>query len=77
VGSGRAAAYLAKRHPGLVQEITGLTMVYEDNEVQKRKTFWENLRSALEVPENVRQKLRDSLAPTYAWVTQRYGIRWD
>jgi uncharacterized protein (TIGR00661 family) len=55
VGSGRAATYLAKRHPGHVQEITGLTMVYEDNEVQKRKTFWENLRSALEVPENARQ----------------------
>ncbi len=32
---------------------------------------------AAAVPENVRQKLRDSLAPTYAWVTQRYGIRWD
>ena len=43
--SGRAADYLEKRHPGKITRITGLTMVYEDNTVKKRKTALENLKS--------------------------------
>lgn len=50
--SGRAAAYLESRFPGSVIEITGLTMVYEDNEVDKLKTAWANLKSIFDLPEN-------------------------
>ena len=55
--SGRAAQYLEKRHPGQVIPITGLTMSYEDNVVKKRRTLLENLKSAVDVPENVRAYL--------------------
>jgi uncharacterized protein (TIGR00661 family) len=54
VVSGRAAQYLAKRYPGRVTEITGLTMVYEDNVVSKMKTALENLKSIFDVPDNFR-----------------------
>jgi hypothetical protein len=32
---------------------------------------------AAAVPEDLRRRLRQSLAPTYEWVAQRYGISWD
>jgi uncharacterized protein (TIGR00661 family) len=55
--SGRAAEYLEKLHPGLITKITGLTMVYEDNTVQKIKTALANLKSIADVPENFRAYL--------------------
>lgn len=54
VGSGRAERYLEQRHPDLVTRITGLTMVYEDNVVKKRKTAFENIKAIRGVPENIR-----------------------
>jgi uncharacterized protein (TIGR00661 family) len=54
VVSGRAAQYLGQRYPGRVTEITGLTMVYEDNIVSKMKTALENLKSIFDVPDNFR-----------------------
>ena len=50
--SGRAAHYLEARYPGCVTEITGLTMIYEDNRVRKLKTALENFKSLSEVPAN-------------------------
>jgi uncharacterized protein (TIGR00661 family) len=57
VVSGRAAEYLDKRHPGKVTRITGLTMVYEDNTVQKIKTAFANLKAIADVPDNMRAYL--------------------
>ncbi|MCC7380330.1 MAG: teichoic acid biosynthesis protein [Deltaproteobacteria bacterium] len=57
VGSGRAAEYLERAHPDRVTTITGLTMVYEDNEVRKLKTLLQNLKAAAGIPENVRAYL--------------------
>ncbi|MFO0725643.1 MAG: MJ1255/VC2487 family glycosyltransferase [Myxococcota bacterium] len=57
VASGRAATVLAKAHPERVTEITGLTMVYEDNEVKKWKTALQNLKAAIGIPENLRAHL--------------------
>ncbi len=45
VVSGRAADMLASQFPDRVHRITGMTMVYEHNEVHKRKTLLENARS--------------------------------
>lgn len=51
--SNRAYEYLSKRFAG-VNRIWGLTMAYEDNEVQKRLTALENVAGALTgLPENV------------------------
>jgi uncharacterized protein (TIGR00661 family) len=51
--SNRAYDYLQRRFAG-VKRIWGLTLVYEDNEVQKRLTALENVASALTgLPENV------------------------
>lgn len=58
VGSGRAVNYLEQRHPDIVTRITGLTMVYEDNVVKKRKTAIENLKALKGVPENLRAYTR-------------------
>jgi uncharacterized protein (TIGR00661 family) len=58
VVSGRAAQYLGQRYPGMVTEITGLTMVYEDNVVSKMKTALENLKSIFDVPDNFRSYAR-------------------
>ena len=44
VVSGRAADMLAGQFPSHVHRITGLGMVYEHNEVQKRKTLFTNAR---------------------------------
>jgi uncharacterized protein (TIGR00661 family) len=45
VVSGRAHAYLQKAFPSLtVHEIAGLNMIYEDNEVQRRRTAWDFLK---------------------------------
>lgn len=65
VGSGRAASYLEERHPGKVTTITGLTMVYEDNVVQKIKTAFANLKSIIDVPENFRSyaKMAQEFSP--------------
>ncbi len=42
VVSGRAHAFLQKAFPQLrVHEIAGLNMIYRDNEVQRRRTFWD------------------------------------
>jgi uncharacterized protein (TIGR00661 family) len=58
VGSGRAVNYLEARHPDIVTRITGLTMVYEDNVVKKRKTAIENLKALKGVPENLKAYTR-------------------
>lgn len=58
VGSGRAADWLARRHPDAVTTITGLTMVYEDNVVRKLKTALENLKAVTGIPDNVRAYLQ-------------------
>jgi uncharacterized protein (TIGR00661 family) len=51
--SNRAYEYLRKRFSG-VNRIWGLTMAYEDNEVQKRMTLLENVAAAFSgLPENV------------------------
>jgi uncharacterized protein (TIGR00661 family) len=51
--SNRAYEYLRKRFAG-VNRIWGLTLAYEDNEVQKRTTLLENVTAALTgLPENV------------------------
>jgi uncharacterized protein (TIGR00661 family) len=65
VVSGRAAKYLADRYPGRVVEITGLTMVYEDNEVKKWSTALANLKSIIDLPDNFRAyaKMASELAP--------------
>ncbi|MBK8012694.1 MAG: teichoic acid biosynthesis protein [Deltaproteobacteria bacterium] len=52
VVSGRAAEYLDQRYPGTVTRITGLSMVYEDNMVQKLKTALQNLKALAGVPDN-------------------------
>jgi uncharacterized protein (TIGR00661 family) len=45
VVSGRAHAFLQKAFPQLrVHEIAGLNMIYRDNEVQKRRTFWDFIK---------------------------------
>ena len=58
VVSGRAASYLAKLYPSQVTEITGLSMSYEDNEVQKRKTALANLKKLTGLPDNIREYMR-------------------
>lgn len=64
VASGRAATVLAKAYPEQVTEITGLTMVYEDNEVRKWKTALQNLKAAIGIPENLRAHLE--MAATFS-----------
>jgi uncharacterized protein (TIGR00661 family) len=42
VVSGRAHAFLQRTFPGLkIHEIAGLNMVYRDNRVKKKRTFWD------------------------------------
>jgi uncharacterized protein (TIGR00661 family) len=51
--SGRAAAFLRQALPGVVvHEIAGLNMVYEDNEVQKRRTALDLLKKLPAFAEN-------------------------
>jgi uncharacterized protein (TIGR00661 family) len=53
MASNRAYEFLRKRYAG-VNRIWGLTLAYEDNEVQKRLTLIENATAALTgLPENV------------------------
>src|SRR5260370_38675081 len=53
VVSGRAHAYLQKAFPSLrVHEIAGLNMIYEDNEVQRRRTAWDVLKKLPAFAEN-------------------------
>jgi uncharacterized protein (TIGR00661 family) len=53
IASNRAHDYLKARFEG-VSRIWGLTIAYEDNEVQKRATAWQNLKGALSGwPENI------------------------
>ena len=54
VVSGRAADYLETRHPGRVTHIHGLTMVYEDNVVQKLQTVFANFKGIADLPDNFR-----------------------
>src|SRR5689334_15919177 len=68
VVSGRAHALLAKSFPAIqVHEIAGLNMVYEDNEVQRRRTafdfvkklpaFAENFETFTRIAESFRPEL--------------------
>jgi uncharacterized protein (TIGR00661 family) len=53
VVSGRAHAFLQKAFPDLrVHEIAGLNMIYRDNEVQKRRTFWDLVKKLPGFAEN-------------------------
>jgi uncharacterized protein (TIGR00661 family) len=53
VVSGRAHAYLQRAFPSLrVHEIAGLNMIYEDNEVQRRRTAWDVLKKLPAFAEN-------------------------
>jgi uncharacterized protein (TIGR00661 family) len=53
VVSGRAHAYLQKAFPQQrVHEIAGLNMIYEDNEVQRRRTAWDVLKKLPAFAEN-------------------------
>jgi uncharacterized protein (TIGR00661 family) len=53
VVSGRAHAFLQKAFPQLkVHEIAGLNMIYQDNEVQKRRTAWDFLKKLPAFAEN-------------------------
>ncbi len=53
VVSGRAHAFLRKTFPELeVHEIAGLNMVYEDNEVQRRRTALDFIKKLLGFAEN-------------------------
>jgi uncharacterized protein (TIGR00661 family) len=62
VGSGRAAVYLEKLHPDKVTTITGLSLVYEDNVVQKLKTAIQNLKAAAGIPANVQAYIEMALS---------------
>jgi uncharacterized protein (TIGR00661 family) len=53
VVSGRAHIYLQQAFPSLkVHEIAGLNMIYEDNEVQRRRTAWDVLKKLPAFAEN-------------------------
>jgi uncharacterized protein (TIGR00661 family) len=53
VVSGRAHSFLQKAFPQLkVHEIAGLNMIYRDNEVQRRRTFWDFLKKLPAFAEN-------------------------
>src|SRR5687768_3276408 len=59
VVSGRAHAYLTQTFPSLkVHEIAGLNMVYSDNEVKKRRTFWDVLKKLPSFAENFEEFTR-------------------
>lgn len=85
VASGRAVGYLEERF-GEVSEIWGLSMVMEDNEVQKRLTASHNLKGALSgLPDNVRRffEMEADFAPdvvisdfeTWSWAfAKMYGV---
>jgi uncharacterized protein (TIGR00661 family) len=53
VVSGRAHGFLQKAFPQLrVHEIAGLNMIYRDNEVQRRRTFWDFVKKLPAFAEN-------------------------
>src|SRR6476620_64611 len=59
--SGRAHAFLKKVFPQLeVHEITGLNMVYEDNEVQRRRTALDFMKKLPAFAENFETMTRIS-----------------
>lgn len=65
VVSGRAYEFLKKHFEG-VNKIWGLTMVMEDNELQKRATAMEVFKSSMEgLPENIKKylELTEKFAP--------------
>jgi len=55
--SGRAADYLAARHPEAVIRITGLSLVYRDNMVSITRSALRNLRAVTGLPRNFRRYL--------------------
>jgi len=53
VVSGRAHAYLERTFPQLkIHEIAGLNMVYRDNKVKKKRTFWDFVKKLPAFAEN-------------------------
>jgi uncharacterized protein (TIGR00661 family) len=53
VVSGRAHGYLKKTFPELtIHEIAGLNMVYRDNKVKKKRTFWDFVKKLPAFAEN-------------------------
>ena len=86
VVSGRAHAFLRKAFPTLqVHEIAGLTMVYEDNEVQRRKTafdifkklpaFAENFETFTRLAEGFRPELVVSDFESFAYLfAKKYDL---
>jgi uncharacterized protein (TIGR00661 family) len=79
VVSGRAHAFLGRAFPEMkVHEIAGLTMVYEDNEVQRRKTaldifkklpaFAENFETFTRIAEGLRPELVISDFESFAYL---------
>jgi uncharacterized protein (TIGR00661 family) len=53
VVSGRAHAYLQRTFPQLkIHEIAGLSMVYRDNKVKKKRTFWDFVKKLPAFAEN-------------------------
>jgi len=86
VVSGRAHGYLTRTFPSLkVHEIAGLNMVYEDNVVRKKKTFWdfvkklpafaENFEHFTRIAENYRPDLVVSDFESFAYYfAKRYDL---
>jgi uncharacterized protein (TIGR00661 family) len=85
VVSGRAHAFLRKAFPELeVHEIAGLNMIYEDNEVQRRRTaldfvkklpgFAENFETMTRLAEGFRPELVVSDFESFAYL---YGKKHD
>jgi uncharacterized protein (TIGR00661 family) len=53
VVSGRAHGYLQRTFPGLkIHEIAGLSMIYKDNKVKKKRTFWDFVKKLPAFAEN-------------------------
>jgi uncharacterized protein (TIGR00661 family) len=78
VVSGRAHAYLQRTFSSLkVHEIAGLNMVYRDNKVKKKRTFWdvvkklpafaENFQTMVEIAEAFRPELVISDFESFAY----------
>jgi uncharacterized protein (TIGR00661 family) len=76
--SGRAHGYLTRTFPSLtVHEIAGLAMIYRDNKVKKKRTFWdfvkklpafaENFETFTRIAENFRPNLVISDFESFAY----------
>jgi uncharacterized protein (TIGR00661 family) len=59
VVSGRAHAYLQRTFPQLkIHEISGLNMIYRDNKVKKKRTFWDFVKKLPAFAENFEEFTR-------------------